>query len=1728
MKTSIKSLISLLVFLLFVLLVNAQTISFSESGDTLFLTNSSYYEVGILKTNGSISHVTEQSSGDTVFLGSSKNDLWTIGFDNDSTLRASRFAGTFSYQWDNTNHNLILTYSEPDSVSVVVTITASLDRYFDMQLSFNNQSHTTISSVNFPYTLKINETKITQGLFPDKPGLLLSADFFTNLSNNPDGISAAHPPAMADYLGLQTAHTTVALYSKWGPGPVRVNFLGFEHLQGTTGGATHGFNVWRQAGFSWASPPVRIRFANSFEETVRAYRMDNEIDKFESLRDKLGAKYNKIVSSPYVGMSGDWFGPYSGWYKIIKKIPSPAILYINDFWEGNFHGHFPDVIPPDHQYGTTADFKAALDSAHQYGLLTMPMILPTWWHEKSPTVLNLGNYGLTIDSIAMIEKDGNLQYICWELGGQKDYGYNISPRVPFVLQRLDKLMHTLNHDMEFDMIYEDVLGSMSYGPDINTHAPDTIDSEGWLNHTRTYKNNLLVTESGSDYFAQFESGFLGGGHGPTWDEYVPNTEAWPMSAFLYKDKVMHYQYWGSNVATISKSALGWNLAYGYMLNISIVPGSKEETPGSDWFRVVNKFHTKIIRRYADQLLHSYTRLSPDNAIRCEYDSMTIIANRDSVTALSYGRYELSPQGCLAFTPDEKLVGGIFIEFNNKKLEGKDQFLIVQKYQDSIEVDHPMGETTPLTLMMLPNWDENDTLWAKVYNEKGILIDVLQVNNDTTSCTFNCLKQVQGQVADHFMIVRSGEKPATSWKIFFNDHNQGYYLLGNKNYYEIRINDLNTAIKFIIDKTSGDTISEGSEWDIPWSVEFPDAPDNYKRLSPIDGIDTTLALRPYNLDTKWSEKDSTLTFTYFADSTPNIRATISITISENNYFDIQLHVENRWGYTAKRISFPNKLVFKTDATTTALLPFSYPGIRLKPSFFINRKGFEASYPDQFKSDFFALQQNNGNLALYSLWKNDSVRTTQLGLLFSHDPDFYYYRHEFPVWLKSGEDWTSPVMRFRIGATPVECLKAFRSDQNIDGTATALENRTNLAEFNQVAKSPVFYSAFGESTSLPFNTYAAWASHLPSPSLMILSDFYPGGQYGSHPDVVPPDATQGSESEFRTMIAELHHQGKMIVPYTIPGWWNENSATVKGLSGSPDLNDLAVIQADSNPAYVTYNGRDYGYLVSAYPDFVKQKIASNYNKLKRTYGFDFIFEDKISSIPVEVDFNSSAPNQNEYHQGWLEHAATNRDSLIMVNSGYDRLLMNAVGNKSTLYFDPDKGPSQLDYDIGDDNWEYFPVAPLMVHDKVIPFQAEDQSTTNKNILSWNMLYGCNLSYKPDENDPEMTWANPWVKVIQVFQSKALSQIAGKAMTAYSEPDPGVVKSIFEDIQVVKNENSSSGYKYDDYTIAPEGAFLSSANGKLIAGIFTAYNNQALSSGDHYLVVQKTSKEQRVYHPMGSETSISLTRPAAWTNSDKIHTEAITAKGSAQLARTVSSDSIQFTMPMSIAGDTVSYFRIYYTGACFSKDTVAVICPDDSLLWRGSYFTAQGTYFDSLLTHSGCDSIYALQLSYYSLTPLVLGNDTTINLSDSLVLDTGNSFNIYQWSNGTNQPTLTFYAKDAGTGDSTIWVRVSDTNSCIQTDTITIVVSTNTGLALNDRNNFNIRIFPNPTSGRLIINTQNLDKNIVIELLSLNGTRIYNYVIAPNTVEKLDVSYLKKAFYLLKIKYKNKISIYKLIIK
>ena len=94
--------------------------------------------------------------------------------------------------------------------------------------------------------------------------------------------------------------------------------------------------------------------------------------------------------------------------------------------------------------------------------------------------------------------------------------------------------------------------------------------------------------------------------------------------------------------------------------------------------------------------------------------------------------------------------------------------------------------------------------------------------------------------------------------------------------------------------------------------------------------------------------------------------------------------------------------------------------------------------------------------------------------------------------------------------------------------------------------------------------------------------------------------------------------------------------------------------------------------------------------------------------------------------------------------------------------------------------------------------------------------------------------------------------------------------------------------------------------------------------------------------------------------------------------------------------------------------------------------GTYFVQVTDGVGCIGIDSITINFINPLPVVnLGNDTAICEGEVLTLDPG-PFAAYWWSNNTFNQTL-----DVDTAGQ-YWVAVTDANTCINTDTINVVVN------------------------------------------------------------------------------------------
>jgi gliding motility-associated-like protein len=110
----------------------------------------------------------------------------------------------------------------------------------------------------------------------------------------------------------------------------------------------------------------------------------------------------------------------------------------------------------------------------------------------------------------------------------------------------------------------------------------------------------------------------------------------------------------------------------------------------------------------------------------------------------------------------------------------------------------------------------------------------------------------------------------------------------------------------------------------------------------------------------------------------------------------------------------------------------------------------------------------------------------------------------------------------------------------------------------------------------------------------------------------------------------------------------------------------------------------------------------------------------------------------------------------------------------------------------------------------------------------------------------------------------------------------------------------------------------------------------------------------------------------------------------------------------------------------------------LWQDSstqqVFTTytSGTYWVEVTNQDGCSFRDTIKIFVNPLPKVDLGKDTMLCAPDEITLEAGNNMGAsYLWKNGATTPTII-----AHEDDSQIWVRVTDENGCIGSDTIQIL--------------------------------------------------------------------------------------------
>ncbi len=230
---------------------------------------------------------------------------------------------------------------------------------------------------------------------------------------------------------------------------------------------------------------------------------------------------------------------------------------------------------------------------------------------------------------------------------------------------------------------------------------------------------------------------------------------------------------------------------------------------------------------------------------------------------------------------------------------------------------------------------------------------------------------------------------------------------------------------------------------------------------------------------------------------------------------------------------------------------------------------------------------------------------------------------------------------------------------------------------------------------------------------------------------------------------------------------------------------------------------------------------------------------------------------------------------------------------------------------------------------------------------------------------------------------------------------------------------------------------------------------------------------------------------------------------------------------ASNSIATYILNNAGGCDSVVTLSLTINNsssvaDTVIACNSYFwqidsntyTASGIYNDTLINVVGCDSVVTLNLTINTADIRVYVYDPTITAFASGAsyqwLDCNNSFAII-----TGETAQNFTA--TVNGDYAVEVIQ---NSCVDTS-VCITIST---LGINKAKILEqISIFPNPTTGKIFIEGDNIE---TIEIINAIGKILEQYAINDKTI-LIDMSSHNKGVYFIRVTTNNGVVVSKLIL-
>lgn len=725
-------------------------ISCKMTSSTIEITSKNL-SVFISRNNGSINSV--KYKGSEVSSGNTQGLLWRVdgvSLMMNTAFRENRTRQGIVYDWDDDANILTVKYDDPGRATVTVKFYFYPDKdYFDQSISIDNHSIQFIKEINFPAKMEFALGGLKRVFFPHFQGVALFPSYFREIGAIGALEHESKYPSMfvtMDYVGFESDYGVAALYAMNSNEFINPSNLTLRYLSSSDAVIyEHAFAVGIKSGETWSSPRVRFAIDDSVLNTLDRYKVDNELDKSPTLREKLGDElFEKFANAPMLKF--DVYGGAMGYVEtadFLETVPAPSIVHLSSYMPGGHDQSYPDYFPPNPDGGSPEDFRELIDKALELGHLVVPYTNSTWWTSNTTIVKERAA------DIAVRTEEGRLMT---ETYGT--HGYTISPYSSVARERLEQTIREFTEDYPAHALFDDQIGARPWVWDFHPETPTPISyPQGQLERAKWYlqeKGMPVITEGGWDRLAIDLVGFSGASEvvsvltpentaynyieGAEYDLSVykdwgyNRVQVFPMLPYLVHEHVLLYgQDLGST--TTSKRTLGWWLAMGHSMINQIVKYSQQFWQVEQrWIWDVNiPIQRAVVSRYTGKKMTGFEYMT-DTVTETRFEDMSIVVSHGK------DRYRLddsviAPWGFYARTDDGTLIAGVFEELDGFKLAGE-AFLIIEKEGDNRIVvqrlRHPYlskrrGEME-LQLPLPSDWDNTLITVVAVTEEFETVVD----------------------------------------------------------------------------------------------------------------------------------------------------------------------------------------------------------------------------------------------------------------------------------------------------------------------------------------------------------------------------------------------------------------------------------------------------------------------------------------------------------------------------------------------------------------------------------------------------------------------------------------------------------------------------------------------------------------------------------------------------------------------------------------------------------------------------------------------------------------------------------------------------------------------------------------------------------------------------------------------------------------------------------------------